>query len=64
MVGARKEKQNRIPRLPKKKHSSQSLAVKTLSFTQNLSYLNPKGEDSSCQNDGFMNTYIPNLKWT
>ena len=29
----------------------------------NLSYLNPKGEDSSCKIDGFMATYIPNLRW-
>jgi hypothetical protein len=28
-----------------------------------LSYLNPKGEDSNCKIDGFMATYIPNLKW-
>jgi hypothetical protein len=32
------------------------LAVKTTCFTQYLSYLNPKGEDSSCKIDGFMAT--------
>ena len=38
----------------KKKLSSWSLAMKTTLFTQYLSYLNPKGEDSSCKIDGFM----------
>ena len=32
-------------------------------FTQYLSYLNPKGEDSSCKIDGFMATYTSKLKW-
>ena len=31
-----------------------SFAVKALCFTHYLSYLNPKGEDSSCKIDGFM----------
>ena len=39
------------------------LAVKTTCFTQNLSNLNPKGEDSICKIDGFMATYTSNLKW-
>ena len=43
--------------------SSQSLAAKTTCFTQYLSYLNPKGEDSSCKIDGFMATYTSKLKW-
>ena len=29
----------------------------------NLSYLNPKGEDSSCKIDWFMATYPSKLKW-
>ena len=32
-------------------------------MTQYLSYLNPKGEDSSCKIDGFMATYTSKLKW-
>ena len=40
-----------------------SLAVKAIGFTQYLSYLNPKGEDSSCKIDEFMATYTSKLKW-
>ena len=36
--------------------------VKTC-FTQYVSYLNPKGEESSYKIDGFMAIYIPKLKW-
>ena len=36
--------------------------VKTC-FTQYVSYLNPKGEDSSCNIDVFMATYTSKLKW-
>ena len=39
------------------------LAVKTTCFTQYLSYLNLKGEDSSCNINGFIATYISKLKW-
>jgi hypothetical protein len=46
-----------------KNRLSESLAVKTTCLTQYLSYLNPKGEVSSCNIDGFMATYIPTLKW-
>ena len=41
----------------------ESLTVKTTCFTQYISYLNPKGEVSSCNIDGFMANYIPKLKW-
>ena len=41
---------------------SESLAVKATCFTQHLSYLNPKGELSSCNIDGVMVTYISKLK--
>ena len=46
-----------------KNRLSESLAVKTTCFTQYLSYLNPKGEDSSCNNVGFIATYTSKLKW-
>jgi hypothetical protein len=36
---------------------------KTTWFTQYLSYLNPKGEDSSCNIDRSISTYISKLKW-
>jgi hypothetical protein len=39
------------------------LAVKTTCFTQYLSYLNPKGEDSSSNIDEFIATYISKTKW-
>ena len=42
---------------------SEVLALKATCFTQYFSYLNPKGEDSSCKIDGFMTTYISKLKW-
>ena len=35
----------------------------TTCFTQYVSYLNPKGKDSSCKIDGFMATYILKPKW-
>ena len=35
-----------------------SFAVKASCFTHYLSYLNPKGEDSSCKMDGFMAKYF------
>ena len=47
----------------RKNRSSQSLAVKTTCFAQYLSYLNPKGEVSSCKIDGFMATYSSKLNW-
>ena len=37
--------------------------VKTTCFTQYFRYLNPKGEDSSCKNDGFIAIYTSKLKW-
>ena len=63
MVEGGREKQNKFSQITKKKHSSQNLAVKTTCFTQYLSYLNPKGEDSSYNIDGFPATYTSKLKW-
>jgi hypothetical protein len=40
-----------------------SLAVKTTYFTQYLNHLNPKGQVSGCNIDGFMANYILKLKW-
>ncbi len=42
---------------------SEVLALKATCFTQYFSYLNPKGEVSSSNIDGFMGTYISKLKW-
>ena len=47
----------------RKKRSSQSLVVKTTCFAQYLRYLNPKGEDSSCEIDVVMATFTSKLKW-
>ena len=40
----------------------ESLAVKAMCLTQNLSYSNPKEEISSCNIDEFMATYFQNQK--
>ena len=56
------ERKNEIGflRLQKKRSSYIELSykkyIKTTCFTQHLSYLNPKGEDTSCKIDGFMAT--------
>jgi hypothetical protein len=47
----------------KKKQIKLELICKPTCFTQYLSYLNPKVEDSSSKIDGFMATYISKLKW-
>ena len=47
-----------------KNRLNESLAVKTICFTQYLSYLNPKGEVFGCNIDGFMATYNSKLKWS
>ena len=63
MVGG-VERKNKIVFLRfRENRSSESLAVKTTCFTQYYSYLNPKGEDSSCKIDIFMATYRSKLKW-
>ena len=62
MVGGERKNEIVYFRLQKNR-SSYCLAVKTTCFTQYLSYLNPKGEDSSSNIDGFMATYISKTKW-
>ena len=58
------ERKNKIVFLRlRKNHSPKGLAVKTTCFTQYLSYLDSKREDSRCKIDGFTATYTSKLKW-